>query len=606
MSTPALRRALAILGVVAAPFLGTARADDADPWATARWLDKASRALRGGDGLAASEDVAALAALPRAEVVARFLADPRFGDSVLAFGLHDLGLYAGPLRDDEGRYAAEVLRTPQALLAARAAVTGGDALTLLALRAPALALPVTPEAGWRDAFNAHRAQVEALERDALAALQPASGAPDLARGCAPVRDARLRDASYRLLVYAAPTGYLELKRAADGWLGELRAACDRGDAAAAATALSAYAQRLRRIAAFGEGLRDPGYVVRGVADVRSWDQVDLGVDLAAEAFTPQFWATLPNSSTNHDRKRAAYVLRTYFCDDLTPITVPATPHGGAHGDEASCQACHYKLDPMAGFFRYRGQAGRDFQGLRSFSFDDGVTFGAARYAAYLDTWRAPVGSGRDWEVGFVRSTTTPSANAYGSSLADLARIIREAPEARTCLVRRLAQDVLGDGRIFDAGWIHELAQRFSARVEAAPGASAGALKELYASLVLSRAFAQDDPDPDACYDRAQDAPASTLPCRVAFALETNCQSCHNGEITRGGLDLTRLIDVGDGRLAFPHVDALGQQLPRAESLATIKDRLSTTDPDRRMPASREMPTADREALYLWISELIGQ
>ncbi len=65
---------------------------------------------------------------------------------------------------------------------------------------------------------------------------------------------------------------------------------------------------------------------------------------------------LANSSTNYNRKRAAYVLKRFFCDDLNPVGFedPAEHIGGAHGSQTSCYACHYKLDPMAGFFRNHG------------------------------------------------------------------------------------------------------------------------------------------------------------------------------------------------------------------------------------------------------------
>ena len=44
---------------------------------------------------------------------------------------------------------------------------------------------------------------------------------------------------------------------------------------------------------------------------------------------------LGNSSTNFNRKRSAYVLKRFFCDDLIPIgfETPQEHVGGAHGSQ---------------------------------------------------------------------------------------------------------------------------------------------------------------------------------------------------------------------------------------------------------------------------------
>src|SRR5213075_2959878 len=83
-----------------------------------------------------------------------------------------------------------------------------------------------------------------------------------------------------------------------------------------------------------------------------------------------FWPTAPATSTNFQRKRASYVLKTYFCDDLTPLSITPAEEandagvadggdGGApppdvHASNANCQACHYRLDPIGALFRNRG------------------------------------------------------------------------------------------------------------------------------------------------------------------------------------------------------------------------------------------------------------
>ncbi len=101
------------------------------------------------------------------------------------------------------------------------------------------------------------------------------------------------------------------------------------------------------------------------------------------------WRNLPNSSTNGNRKRAAYVLKRFFCDDLNPLGTLAPDHPNPddrHASDPSCQACHYKLDPMAGFFRNHGVIGLDFANTGSISFDDGVS---RNLDEYTEAWRDP-------------------------------------------------------------------------------------------------------------------------------------------------------------------------------------------------------------------------
>src|SRR5690606_6614086 len=124
-------------------------------------------------------------------------------------------------------------------------------------------------------------------------------------------------------------------------------------------------------------------------DVRELDLEALGIEHRRDRMAlGWFFDRLPNSSTNFNRKRANYALKRFFCDDLTPVNVvlPDDHAGGRHGTDPGCQACHYKLDPMAGFFRYHngfGTSSKDPDGIIFFS--DGAL---KPLGEYLGEWRS--------------------------------------------------------------------------------------------------------------------------------------------------------------------------------------------------------------------------
>ena len=63
-------------------------------------------------------------------------------------------------------------------------------------------------------------------------------------------------------------------------------------------------------------------------------------------------------------------------------------------------------------------------------------------------------------------------------------------------------------------------------------------------------------------------------------------------------DTSPVITI-DGAGGFPHVDRSGAQRQVSETFEKLAERLSATDPVRRMPLQREMDSAEREELYLW-------
>ena len=334
-----------------------------------------------------------------------------------------------------------------------------------------------------------------------------------------------------------------------------------------------------------------------VAGIPEWTLGGFGLpNVKTSQLTPHIWRNLPNSSTNMNRKRGAYILTHFLCDDLTPVNVlvPDSHANGRHGSEASCYACHYKLDPMAGFFKDYGVLGADFGQSQTITFDDQVTVDRDNY---FKNWKAAEGRSRAWDVGYVRSTTEEGLNIYGTSQEDLFRIIRNLPEAKKCIVKRAAQYALGENQAVDSGYLEYLATRF---IEESKTNSSLALKDLFYSLVTSETFLNPDPNAKNCYDFApgQD-PKGRPPCVVAHLFEKNCATCHSSQSPKGGLDLTKWIFVNGGQ-TFPHTNRKGKQHSKSETLASILDRLTSSDEEARMPYKKYMPTEELQTLVKWV------
>jgi hypothetical protein len=233
-----------------------------------------------------------------------------------------------------------------------------------------------------------------------------------------------------------------------------------------------------------------------------------------------FWENHPNSSTNYNRKRAAYVLKTFLCDDLTPVKLEIAEHPGddRHATDPSCMSCHYKLDPLAGFFRNHGVIGTNFDGAGHFFFDDGKRIAGEALTKYLSSWNFPDSQdlNHGLNVGLIRSSTDPSKNSYGSTLDDLGRLVAQDPRTFMCKTQRLADYFIGGGLTHDRKWLEGLANT----IQSAPKATNGAaVKSVIKSLLLSKAFATDDPTEGVCYDRAAVKEGSAnLDCVVSSTL----------------------------------------------------------------------------------------
>jgi mono/diheme cytochrome c family protein len=345
------------------------------------------------------------------------------------------------------------------------------------------------------------------------------------------------------------------------------------------------------------------YRPHSVAEFRPFDLAAFAEARPWLAFGHEQSTALANSSTNFNRKRAAYVLKRFFCDDIVAAPPEPPPQHGKAKAESTCIACHAKLDPMAGFFRSRGANFFDYGQMDAIVFDDLSTAERAKYEA---TWRAAPSAGREWNVGYIRSAAAPVVNAYGSTLADLSRIIRAAPEAKRCLVQRLFEYLVAPDQMIDSGWLDHLAQAFER--EAAVD-SAEAFRNAILRIAQSRAYRARDLAPRQCYDHAPGAkPDDAPPCRIAHVLKKNCTSCHDSAHDGdGNLDLGRWIKAPDGRnRTFPHLDRFWDQVAPAETLTKLVERLATRDLKQRMPKDRLMRADERDELLQWAQEELAR
>jgi hypothetical protein len=595
-------------------------------WQKRWWIEKTARLLRGGYGLGPGDDIDALLALPEEEIARRFMKDVRFGDTVLDFNMYYLGFKVDSLKDD-GVYKRPAFDFSNAVAAAQALLTGGDYLKLFDLEGPFFMppLPTVPDdpPGPEDAgLKLEELRLKAIDEvEAIfiglhqlgAQPKPLAAADYCDKFEAIVDDSTaIYDKLYRAFndseIFTVLTRGRVLVEPLDIITRAHQREClDQPKAQASVKNLTAaaWAALDRYYRAFGEILKfEPSrYKPRTVLDMKPFDLSVFNMDKWL-AFGFEQSTALKNSSTNYNRRRGAYMLKHFFCDDLTPVgfDVPQQHVGGAHGSDTPCYGCHFKLDPMAGFFRDRGTYFFDYVNDQALTFDDGAEIDRAKYS---NAWRAPKGSGREWSTGYVRSPRYEDHNDYGTTIEDLTRIIHKAPEAKRCLMKRLFEYMVAEEQTIDGGYLDELTRSFEQ--EAAKDSSA-AMKNAIVRIVLSNTYRQSNPDPRACYDHAAGTKVENAPpCRVAFILQKNCSQCHSGPDGNAGLDLTSWVTTADGKSrTFPHLNGDRKQIAPHETLARMSERLSATDPAVRMPKQMVMSAQERQELFRWVQDELAR
>ncbi len=579
-------------------------------WERRAWIDKAARALHAGSPGLSLEEIKALDSLPKDDIVDRLMDDVRFDATVLDFNRFFLGIKS----KDEGSFSAY---SQSALASAFEQADQGDYFSIFDgslsyLLTTGLTSPnrdggrpdlVTPEE-----LRAHWIQL--AKEEATAWLSTLQSIPDEEELCAYYNNNSNEVTFLLQRIGLSFEFFFQLQDQKASFFCSLVGNNSKVKGQAKSFVLDearGLLQAALKIEALIPRLIKPTLGLRDLIKIPVAD-LPLSKD-SIDSMSYLMWLELPNSSTNFNRKRAAYFLKTFFCDDLTPLNVvlPAVHAEDKHASAPACQSCHYKLDPMAGFFRNLSVLGYDVSAYEILLHDDGVVRTGEALQAYQKTWQAPEGSGRRWDVGFIRSSTQSRLNDYGSELSDLFQIIRAAPESKRCLTKRMASYVLGTEQVYDGRWLDSMTQEFlnAGRPDAAREDSSRAFKKVMKTLVLSQTFATQDPVQGQCYDHAPDAPASSLPCEVAAIIEKNCVSCHTGAGAAKGLDLTNWKPISAQEEGFVHIDvATGRQLSRVESFARISCSLSPQAGCReaRMPLNKDMDNLERASLYNWLQK----
>lgn len=584
------------------------------------WVEKAARALRRGEAMRDEDELRMLATLDEADAAMQLMSDGRFYEAVVDFNLYFFGFKSDklgyPSAEHPYSYFSNVIGFAHAIEGARLLREGGDYLGMLARRVRVYEGPLEPVYDFdamKFVVDAGPLRAQAYETirqklDGVVAMIE-KGDLDYSRYCQIMFE-------LEYLTESESTGWPNhldqaMKRGPE--LAALSAPCRSGDEqmeavppAGAAESARAYRARFEALVAYAAELEPHVYAPRSEAELRTVDfgRIGLAAETLESANLAWLWGALPNSSTNFNRKRAAYVLKRFFCDDLTPLDIvlpEAHGNGDKHASDPGCMSCHYKLDPMAGYFRYHGFRGRDYQGEPSIALDDGAS---ARVSDYVAEWQDTATG--NWKIGFVRSPTEEALNdrpgSVDPTLDDLFALLQRAPEVKQCLVRRMFEYFVGERQALDPGWLAQLAREFADEAETS---SAMAFKHTVAKLVTSQTFKVRDPLSEECYDRAEGAgEGSGPPCKIAHIVEENCASCHRSAGATFGLDLTGWELRPDGKGGFPHVRA-GEEVGADETMRAIMERLSSADPAVRMPLNKHMDATARDTLYLWLEKALG-
>ena len=557
------------------------------------WIAKVVRLLRYGRPLNRADPMDEWLRMNSVAFVNLMMNTPEFLDTILDFNLYFLGAKEGRLKDDDGIYVPEVLYYPNALRSAREYARRANYNALLTNQQPFYSYPLGPIVGSEgQPLNLGQKLNELNSYYGSLLHEVGSSEFKKERFCDHIsrtyfvhwRGTGLKSDLLSTLVnvpavFRVPYHYC------------LSDTLSRSDVAEAIQTLMENTPILLKELS---RLHPNNYHVRNVLSFRELKLEPLVPNLSS-TFRWSFWWKYQNTSTNRNRKRAAAILKQYFCDDLIPINVVVPSlhaRGDKHSNDPACYSCHHRLDPMAGFFRDIGWIGTNYSQERTVQFDDLATLSKT---SYQEPWRAGNGSNRQWDVGYIRSSQNAKYNSYGDGFDSLFRIVRSSPESKTCLIRKMAMYLLGENQTLDSGYVDYLTQEYR---EMERDNSSYAIRQIIRRLTHSNSFLNLKADDTQCYDyQPGDDPSVKPPCKVAFLFEKNCGSCHGGLSPSGDLNLTKWISTSKG-MGFPHMKS-GQQVNPKATFQTIAERLTTSDEDLRMPLLKYISPQDLQALYVW-------
>ena len=591
-------------------------------WDKRWWLDKVEKILAPRTTLSRDEKDQLLK-LGRVEILDRLMKRPEFLDAALDFNLFFLGFKQDHLHDGLDNYVARVYDFPNAIESALS-LTGdtpshGNYFSLFNLYSASYSAPlndirtIDPNTQMTLAQK-HQKRVE-LATDILAKVQRmldqlnSATEFDPKKFCADFTETNVVNELFS--DYGLPINVSFLQQFSGLGLQSVGALCRAQEKMLREDVLLKMQNALAYLKVFlasTDGLDPFFYQPKRLTDIKIFQVPDQSNLTLQFGFTSRL--SLTNSSTNYNRKRAAYVLKNFFCDDLTPIQVetPTEHTNGQHGSDTSCFACHYKLDPMAGFFKNYGLFFVNFTGdpfgtmskTPTIVFDDQANQDLNEYSK---TWLAPENAHRKWNIGYVRSTNHEELNDYGESLEDLFTIIQKSPEVKLCLTKRMFEYATSPQQTVDSGFLDYLSERFTQTAHCQD--SSLAFKNLVKEVTLSSSFVTRDPVADQCYDFPPGYdPKDAAPCKVNAILARNCTKCHSPSSDESDLDLTHWIRQTDGHMDFKHLDDSGKQYSQKETLEMMQERLQTTNVKKRMPKNHYMNPIEREALFNWTVEIL--
>ena len=177
-----------------------------------------------------------------------------------------------------------------------------------------------------------------------------------------------------------------------------------------------------------------------------------------------------------------------------------------------------------------------------------------------------------------------SHNSYGTSIADLSRIVRTAPEVKRCLMKRLFEYVVAEDQTIDRGYLDHLTRQFE---EEAAVNSSDAMKNAIVRILQSEAYNRSAMPIRSNATTRRPARSQATDRRAAWrsSCQKNCGAVplrrRRGPMARTGSmsALGSMAPDGSNR-TFRHLDASMLQLSAHESFARIVERMSTYDAQR--------------------------
>ena len=512
-------------------------ANSSDDWSRLKWINKAASKLRMGVGLSTSDDIPDLLKKTDQQVVDLFMSAPEFQDAVLDFHRFFLGLQTATLRDGTGSISSQVLLDGLPMQLTQSVINGGDFYKAFEFSHP-LYLPnfeKTPSRNKSEEMLGDKERREIRLSEVESTFAELKSEVERDTNITPEKFCiKARPHFVTWFRIGLPELTVKAIVEAEGWNRLSYLSCanlqfEEFDAKKAIREMENYNQTVLEQL---HQLNQAQYSPTNVSDIKALKFGSLPSPFHAMGGTLK--TRLLNSSTNFNRKRAAFILDRFLCDDLTPIAVdaPADP-SRAHGLQNPCYACHYKLDPMAGFFRNYGGGFRPYAEGSRIVFDDSAKTDLNRY---VSVWRSKDDS-REWDVGYIRSASNEEINSYGSTPGDLFEILGKSEEFRSCYIRRLFDYYIDPRQTVDLSYLADLSKQLK------PGSESGtAVLSVIKALVLNNSFRKENPDLGTCYDFGENFENSKVPCRVSGILQKNCASCHNASSRFGNLDVTTWVE----------------------------------------------------------------